>query len=248
MLRQARQSKILEVVNARKYVSLGDLISLTGASESSVRADLVELAREEKLIRLRGGAQALNTESISYELNMEAKMGIEVEAKKRIAAYAATLIPDNSMVYIDAGTSTYYLTEAIEAVGAKFVTNSVTIARKLKAKGYQVYVIGGEFKLTTDAFIGSMTREIISKFTFDLGFFGCNGVDLEQGFTTPDYEEAVVKRAAMGQCAKAYVLADHTKLGVRTAVYFHPFVGEEIITDRITKPVFNGKGIKEVQE
>ena len=246
MLKQARQSKILEAVNELKYVSLGDLVTLTGASESSVRADLVELAREEKLIRLRGGAQALNSESISYELSVEAKMGIEVDAKKRIAVYAASLIPDNSMVYIDAGTSTYYLPEAVTAVRAKFVTNSVAIAKVLKAKGYQVYVIGGEFKSTTDAFIGAMTREIIAKFSFDLGFFGCNGIDLEQGITTPDYEEAVVKRAAMGQCAKVYVLADHTKFGVRTAVSFHPFIGEEIITDRTPKSPFNGKGIKEV--
>ncbi len=246
MLRQKRRDLILDALSERKYLSLGDLISLTGASESSIRADLVELGAEGKLIRLRGGAQALNNESSSFELSVEAKMGIEVEAKRAIAAFAATLIKEGSFVYLDAGTSTYYLAEAIQAVQITVVTNSLTLAKKMKERGYPVYVVGGEFKLTTDAFIGSMTREILSRFTFDVGFFGTNGIDLQQGLTTPDYEEAMVKKAAMEQCAKAYVLADHTKFGVRTAVTFHPFRPEEIITDRLDRDEFDHLGIKEV--
>ncbi|MCR4562349.1 MAG: DeoR/GlpR family DNA-binding transcription regulator [Bacilli bacterium] len=246
MIKQERQKIIVDAVNEHKYVSLGDLITLTGASESSIRADLIELAGEEKLIRLRGGAEAINNESLSYELNVETKMGIEVEAKKKIAAYAASLVKDDSVIYIDAGTSTYYLAEALSARRVKIVTNSISIARKLKARDYETFVIGGEFKLTTDAFIGTMTREIIAKFIFDMGFFGTNGIDIRQGCTTPDYEEAVVKRAAMAQCNKVYVLADHTKFDVRTTVSFHPFVPEEIITDYINKKDFENKGIKEV--
>ena len=245
MLKQERRALILQAVNEHKFVSLSDLISLTGASESSVRADLVELSSEGKLIRLRGGAQALNDASSSYELSVEAKMGIEVEAKKRIASYAASLIPDGSFVYIDAGTSTYYLVEEIVAEHIKIVTNSLILARKLKMRGYQVYVVGGEFKLTTDAFIGTMTCEFLSRFTFDVGFFGTNGIDLEKGFTTPDYEEAVVKKTAMAQTRNPYILADHSKFGVITAISFHPFQGNIIITDSLPREEFQDKGIKE---
>ena len=248
MLREARLSKILEVVNERKYVSFHDLMEITGASESSIRADLVFLANEGKIIRLRGGAQAIEEERSSvHELSVEAKMELQVEEKKKIAKYAATLVKDNSAIYVDAGTSTYHFVEALEAKNVKVLTNSVTIARKLKSKGYRVYITGGEFKSITDAFIGPMTRDIISKFSFDLGIFGCNGVDLKQGLTTPDYEEAVVKTAAMEQCKKVYVLADHTKFGVKTAVSFHPFDGKEIITDKITSKEFKNKNIIEVK-
>ncbi|MCR4911932.1 MAG: DeoR/GlpR family DNA-binding transcription regulator [Bacilli bacterium] len=248
MLREARLSKILEVVNERKYVSFHDLMEITGASESSIRADLVYLDSEGKLIRLRGGAQAIEEDPSSiHELSVEAKMELQVEEKKLIAEYAAKLVKDNTAIYIDAGTTTYHFVEAIEAKNLKVLTNSVTIARKLKLKGYRVYITGGEFKSITDAFIGSMTRDIISQFSFDIGFFGCNGVDLNKGLTTPDYEEAIVKKAAMEQCKKLYVLSDHTKFGVRTAVSFHPFVGQEIITDKIYKQEFKNKNIIEVK-
>lgn len=245
MLKEARLSTIVSAVEERKYVSLHDLMRLTKSSESTIRADLIELSNAGRIIRLRGGAQALNSETLSYELSLEAKMEIQVDAKKRIACEAAKLIKDNSVIYIDAGTTTYYLCDYIEARGVKIMTNSMAIAKKLTAKGFLVYVAGGELKNITDAFIGPMTREIISKFNFDLGFFGVNGIDLQQGFTTPDYEEAVVKRTAMGQCKQAYVLADHSKFGVVTSVQFHPFSPTEIICDRIHNDSYKGLGIKE---
>ena len=245
MLKQARQSLILESVNERKYVSLQDLMTLTASSESTIRADLVELGKSHKLIRLRGGAQALNSDSFSYELSLETKMEIQTEAKKAIARYAASLVKDHSMIYVDAGTTTYYFCEYLSAVGVKIMTNSVSIAKVLKGKGYQVYITGGEFKLTTDAFIGPMTREILSRFNFDMGFFGCNGVDQNQGITTPDYEEAVVKKTAMEQCKSVFVLADHTKFGTKTTVKFHDFDPTMIITDEIKDPSYSQLGITE---
>ena len=248
MLKEARHSKILQALKERQYLSLNDLVEITNSSESSVRADLVTLANEGKLIRLRGGARALDDAAFSYEPTFESNIKLEVDGKKRIAEYAASLVKEDSIIYIDAGTSTYYLVDALKNNKLTVVTNSVILARHLKLKGYQVYITGGEFKLTTDAFIGMMTREILSKFNFDMGFFGCNGIDLEKGLTTPDYEEAVVKNTAMNCCRQVYVLADHTKLGVKTSVTFHPFKGEEIIIDRITKKEFKNKGMLEVNK
>lgn len=247
MLKQERQATILEAVGTHHFVSIHDLMALTASSESTLRGDLNELAEQGKLIRLRGGAQAVNDRSLSYELTLETKMGIESEAKRKIGVYAASLIHPGSVVYLDAGTTTLAVAKAVEAKGAKFVTNSVSVARKLKSRGYQTFITGGEFKLTTDAFIGALTQETLVRFHFDMGFFGCNGVDLAQGITTPDFEEASVKQLAMAQCGQAYVLADHTKFGVVTAVSFHPFIGEEIITDAIIKADYRGLGIIEVK-
>ena len=246
MLKEERQSLILKMVKEQGFATLQELAAYIGSSENTIRGDLNELSSMGALIRIRGGAQCVDAPSLSYEPTMEDKMGVEVEAKKAIADYAATLVKDHSVIYIDAGTSTYYLAEAISAKDVKIMTNSMHIARPLCKKGYKVYVTGGEFKQTTDVYIGPMTREIISKFNFDMGFFGVNAIDLEQGLSTPDYEEAVVKKTAIAQCRQVYFLADHTKLGIKTSVNFHPFIGEEIITDQILIPSYKDHGIKEV--
>lgn len=248
MLKEERHSIILESVNERNYVSLHDLMELTSSSESTIRADLVELAKIGKIIRLRGGAQAIDRDVVSYELSNETKMSIEVDSKKSIAEYAARFVKDNTMIYVDAGTTTIHLIDYITAKSVAIVTNSLSIAKKAKINGFKVYVVGGDIKLTTDAFIGSLAQDIILRFTFDVGFFGANGIDFVQGITTPEVEEAIIKQTAMSKCKKIYVLADHTKIGVKTAVTFHPFIGSEIITDKILNSNYQYKGILEVQK
>ena len=248
MLKEARFSTILEAVSERKYVSLRTLMELTQSSESTIRADLIELDRMGKLLRLRGGAQALNDASISYELSIEEKMAIQLPAKRAIAEKAASLVRTGQMIYVDAGTSTYAFIDALEVPGIKIVTDSYFIAKKAHQKGYTTYVIGGEFKASTDAFIGPMAQEILNRFRFDVGFFGTNGIDLKQGFTTPDVEEAAIKMKAMSQCDSLYVLADNSKFDVVTAVRFHPFEGNILITDEITKPHYQGLGILEASK
>lgn len=247
MLKEARFSSILEAVNTRKYISLHALMEITGCSESTIRADLIELAKEGKLLRLRGGAQAINDETLSYELSVEDKMGIQYAQKKMIAQKAVQLIKPNMLIYLDAGTSTYALAEELDVPNVQVFTNSVLIARKVVSKGHKAYVIGGKLKYATDAFIGSMAEGILSQFRFDLGFFGTNGVDATSGCTTPDVEEASIKRKAISQCREAYILADSSKFDVVTAVYFHPFEPTHIITDSIQKEKYLNLGILEAK-
>ena len=247
MLKEARFSKILEVVNERKYASLKALSLETGCSESTIRADIIELDKLGKLLRLRGGAQALNDESLSYELSIEEKMNLQMAEKKAIAKYAVSLIEPRSMVYLDAGTTTYYLAEELDDPSVTVITNSVLIARKVSSKGIRAYVIGGELKLSTDAFIGPMAIESLGRFRFDIGFFGTNGIDLKQGFTTPDVEEATIKSKAIAQCTRYYVVADSSKFDAVTAVSFAPFEGKAILTDLVKLDSYKDKGILEAQ-
>ena len=53
--------------------------------------------------------------------------------------------------------------------------------------------------------------EQLDKYNFTKGFFGTNGIDLKRGFTTPDQKEAAVKKKAMEQCQKTYILSDASK-------------------------------------
>lgn len=246
MLRQKRLELILNLVEKNRYVTLTDLKQSLKSSESTIRGDLVELEKEGKIIRLHGGAQVIDSVSISNEKDMDEKENLESDAKHLIGKYAATLVQDKSLIYVDAGTSTKIMCEYFEVDQVTIVTNSSSIARVLKQKGYKVYVTGGEFKLTTDAFIGSFTLETLKRFNFDMGFFGTNGVSLEQGFTTPDYEEAIVKQKAISKCKKAFVLADHTKFDVESAVQFASLEDAKIICDYCNNKEYGKSNIIEV--
>jgi len=248
MLKNLRLEMILNLVNEKEYVSLHELMKKTNSSESTIRADLVNLEKEGKIIRLHGGAKSINDISLnSLELNMNEKSSLNVEEKNEIAKLAASLIKDNSLVYIDAGTTTSILCDYISSTGNTYITNSMTIAQKLARKKFKVYVTGGEIKLTTDAFVGTFPIETIKRFTFDIGFFGTNAVSLKQGYTTPDYEEAIIKKTALERSKKAYVLADASKIGLESRVKFASFEDATLITNKLVNKYYRNKNVLEVK-
>lgn len=46
--------------------------------------------------------------------------------------------------------------------------------------------------------------QLLKMYHFTRGFFGTNGITLREGFTTPDINEALVKKTAMEQCPEEY--------------------------------------------
>lgn len=165
-------------------------------------------------------------------------MGCTSGEKRSIAKLAAALIGQEDFVYIDAGTSTASLAEAISEREAVYVTNGILHAKCLAEKGCRVFLPGGELKEDTQALVGGAAVEWLNKYNFTKGFFGTNGIHLEKGYTTPDISEALVKEAAMKRCREAYVLADSSKFGHVSSVTFARFEDAQIITDHISDPVF----------
>ena len=108
--------------------------------------------------------------------------------------------------------------EHIQEKDATFVTNAVAHAQKLAAKGFHVILLGGTLKQSTEAIIGTSASLMLNDYHFSIGFFGANGVCKEAGYTTPDTEEALIKKSAALQCHKFYALCDHSKFNVVSSV------------------------------
>ncbi|MDD3746499.1 MAG: hypothetical protein PHD70_08525 [Anaerostipes sp.] len=129
---------------------------------------------------------------------------------------------------------------------ATYVTNAVTHALKLMKKGFHVCLIGGELKEVTEAIVGSVAIENLEKYNFTKGFFGANGIDLKTGITTPDVNEAMIKKVAKNHCLQSYILADHSKFAKITAITFCQMTDTIIITDKIKDK--NYKKLKNIKE
>ncbi len=165
---------------------------------------------------------------------MNTKLSLNVKEKEAIGRAAAALITNEDFVFIDAGTTTLVMTDAInEGVRATFVTNGIVHAKKLIQKGLKAYIIGGQIKLSTEAVVGTEAISNMSRFNFTKAFIGVNGITAERGFTTPDPEEAAVKTSAMARCRKNFVLADHTKFDKVCPMTFAELENAVIITDEL---------------
>lgn len=232
MLSEERFRTILEILKQRKTASVTELADALNTSESTIRRDITALADMGKLKKIYGGAAAITKNFISDEPDVNTKASQNVEQKEQIARYASNLINNDDFIFIDAGTTTLRLIDFIPTTKAVFVTNGIVHAKKLAAKGFKVYIIGGEIKAQTEAITGSAAVSSILKYNFTKCFLGTNGVSIENGFTTPDIEEALVKQSALENSYVSFVLADSSKFDTVSSVTFAKLEQACIITDK----------------
>ncbi|MCM3279805.1 DeoR/GlpR family DNA-binding transcription regulator [Exiguobacterium sp. MER 193] len=214
MLTKQRHQLILQRLSEHKVVKLKELVDLTDSSESTIRRDLTDLEAEGYLARVHGGATLIATPD--EEPTFEEKRDRFVDEKVAIARKAATFIEDGMSIYLDAGTTTQAMVPFLEGKKIVVVTNSLPIANELFDLDIKTFVIGGELKRSTQALVGYNARESMMNYRVDLAFVGMNGIDLEAGYTTPDPEEALVKKTAIELAQTSFVLADASKIGKRT--------------------------------
>lgn len=243
MLAEERLSRIKERLDERGSVTVAELMEYLSASESTIRRDLNTLDAMGEIIKVHGGAMSNNTSFKLRDDEVNERRVINMEQKRLIAGYAASLVGRDDFVYIDAGTTTEYLPEYLTEKNAVYVTNAVTHAQRLASRGFEVYLIGGRLKPSTEAVVGADATEALSRYNFTIGFWGTNGIHKRSGFTTPDREEADVKQISIRNCKKPYILADSTKFGAISPVRFADFDDVSVITEAVPTGYENYKNI-----
>lgn len=209
MLTEERYQYIIDRLAQQGLVKSQDLMKETNSSESTIRRDLDVLEERGLLARVHGGAKRVY--EVEQELPVTEKTLKNVHEKKEIAQYAATMISDGDTIFLDAGTTTLYMIPFLKHKKIRIVTNAVQQASLLADQNNDVILIGGVLKNTTKAVIGTISLNQLSQYRFNKAFLGINGIDIEYGLTTPDPEEAAIKKQAVKNSAKVFILADKTK-------------------------------------
>lgn len=233
MLTEERYQIILNEINKKSLVYVSDLVRDLDTSESTIRRDLNFLHKEGKLKKVHGGATALDKLIHTKDELISTRESLNIDEKLEIAKYAASLIEENDLVYIDSGTTTDLMIEFINKKEAVYVTNGINQAKKLGRKGLKTYILGGELKGSTEAMVGGEAVNTLKKYNFNKGFFGTNGISKESGYTTPDINEALVKQAALKRTSEAYIVADNSKFDEISCVTFGELEEAVIITTKV---------------
>ena len=233
MLTQERYQMILQLLSERDAVTVAELSSQLGISESTIRRDLNYLDDTGKLRKVFGGATASRPNVSVTETASETRENEMLEEKTAIARYAGTLVHDGDFVFIDAGTTTYRFIDFLTNTKANYITNGVAHARKLIQKGFNTYIIPGRVKPVTEAVVGSTGIDNISRYNFTKAFMGVNGINIEAGYTTPEIDEGMIKEAVMKHSYMSFILSDHTKFRRVFPVTFSDIRKGCIITDYV---------------
>jgi len=222
MYAEERQQAIARLVNQRGRMSVNQLARDYDVTTETVRRDLSALERMGLVRRVHGGVVPPASLSL-IEAGLRERDQVNTESKERIARAALEqLPPPGGTILLDAGTTTSRLAGLLPPDHELTVTtHGVPIAARLAGqRQIDLRMLPGRVRRTTQAAVGADTVGALSNLRVDVAFLGTNGVTTEHGLTTPDPDEAAVKRALIASGRRVVALADASKFGVETAVRF----------------------------
>jgi len=195
-------------------VKVKELSEKFKVTEDCIRKDLGALEKQGKLKRTYGGAVVLRENLHTMEVSK--RRNSDVEAKRRIAEAAVSLINEKDMVFLDISTSNLAVAELLEKDQREItvVTNMIDILVIL-AHNPKIRLVfaGGKINKSRDGFWGGMTMDFISHLKPDIAFVGAVGVDVrENSVSTYDIEDGINKAAIIRASKKAYLVAEAKKL------------------------------------
>jgi DeoR/GlpR family transcriptional regulator of sugar metabolism len=215
MLTLERKTLILENLKKSGRIVAKNLSEKLGLSEDTIRRDLRELAAQGLLQRVHGGALPASPTVAT----LASRRIMSVQEKQRLGQAGAKLLQSGQSAFIDGGTTHLELVRSLPAnYQGTIVTHSPAIAMALESHtAIDVILIGGRLFRHSMVTTGAATLQAIDDLRIDIFFLGLTGLREDEGLTTGDFEEAVIKRAIISRAAETISLVTSEKLGAASA-------------------------------
>lgn len=206
MLAKERRMHLLNAINLTGSVSVEEMAVEFGVAPMTIRRDLNIISEQGNITRCHGGAV------LKDEITYIDKRITNSPDKIAIAKKAKEYLKTGSVVFIDAGTTTFELALVLDdTLDLTIVTNDLKIAEKLSETRDDIIICGGTVQKNTGCIMGYYATRMMSNFTFDIGFFGAPSVNEEYDVSCPTMEKAFFKKQLSTQCLQSYLLVDSSK-------------------------------------
>lgn len=212
MLQAERLERIQEYLVTNKYASIAELSEFFHTSPSTIRRSLRELEQKKIVENIRGGA-VLAGSGNTFEPPYSIKRQRNEAEKKRIAAYAASLISGNCSIFLDASSTVRELVQTLRhKQDVTVCTNDVQIAADLSlAPNLTVLVTGGVLRQGYYSLSGFFAEQFIAHTQVDYAFMGIDAISPNNAFMLTNTEEVGIKRKIGQHSKELIILADHEK-------------------------------------
>jgi len=221
--RYRRWNQLLELLAAEGQLQVDHAALELGVSAATIRRDFDELASQQMLARIRGGAVA---QGVTYDLPLRYKTERHPSEKQRIAVVAAGLVQPGQVVGLNGGTTTTEVARALAmradltAVNGMpaftVVTNALNIATELAVRQHiKIVVTGGVARPQSYELIGPLATGVLERVSIDVAMLGVDGIDPAAGAMAQHEGEASINSLMATQAGQVVVVADSSKVGRR---------------------------------
>lgn len=210
MFLTTRHSEIIDLAKQHGRVLVDDLASRFEVTPQTIRKDLNDLCDRRLLTRIHGGALfPSGTVNMEYEQRRQ----IAAEGKAAIGRIAASLIPDNASLFINIGTTTEAVSEALlERERLMVITNNINVANRMRIyEKFEVVIAGGVVRASDGGIVGEAAVDFIRQFKVDFAVIGASAIDEDGALLDFDFREVKVAQAIIANARHVILVSDSTK-------------------------------------
>lgn len=214
-----REEIILDAIRSKGFTTYRFLEANVEASPATIRRDLARLEKQAKIVRLHGGAKAVETDSKAagsppglagtpFEKSLELNIG----TKRAIGKAAAALCESGEGIIIDGGTTTYQMCEHLADRNLQVLTNSLYIVNALLGQeSTQLIVPSGPIFREQNIILAPAGEVSMPNFHASKLFLGAAAVS-QRGIFQADALLVASQRRFLDRTDKVILLVDSSKL------------------------------------
>ena len=211
-----RASAIRQHLFAKGFCSIAEIAAAVGASEPTVRRDLLALEAEGQILRSHGGAQI--AAASGNEIAFESREQINLPVKRAIGEAAYHLLRPDTSVFLDAGTTVLQLARRLRLtpMPLRVFTNCLPVAQVLMpVPQISVTLLGGTLRAGNASMVGMLAETALERLWFDQLFLGVGAVSDDGNISSADDQEARLNAAMLTRSKAPIILTDADKFGQR---------------------------------
>ncbi|MCM5663757.1 DeoR/GlpR family DNA-binding transcription regulator [Galbibacter mesophilus] len=193
MLKAERKQIILNEVRIHNRILLTDIAEILKVSIDTVRRDVTELHKENKLKKVHGGAISLGFDNYSIKRDDI----YSLEQKSHIAQKALSLVKNGQVILLTGGTTNMELARLLPPeLNITCFTPSLPVANLLLNKhNVEIIFIGGKISKSSQITTGGEALNLLADIKADICFLGTNSIDPDDGLTEFDWDIVQLKKA-----------------------------------------------------
>ncbi|GAA1906628.1 DeoR/GlpR family DNA-binding transcription regulator [Williamsia serinedens] len=227
---EARRADIVRQARSVGLAGVDDLAAQFGVTPSTIRRDLAHLTSRGLIARTYGGAIALES---TRESSLRQRTAESYDAKRAIAAWAASQVRDGETVIVDAGTTAGEVGAHLrDTRDVTVIAAGLTVLEALVDAPVRIECLGGTLRPLTQGFVGPLAEATLTRLTAHHAFLGADAVHARFGICEAESAQTRLKEMMMERADHVWVLAHAAKLGQKP---FHAWAalpaGATLVTD-----------------
>ncbi len=239
MHEKERQKIILSAVENRPVVTVAELVSMTAASEATIRRDIATLHLAKQVRRVRGGVESIAPPQVTGLAGrpLSVNRGINAQQKQAIANAAAELCEDGESIIINGGSTTFNMVYPLASKRLQILTNSMPIAQYLLYNSKNTITLpGGTIYREQDIILSPFENDISRHFHARRMFMGAQAIS-PLGIMEADPQVIQAEQRLLEQTDELIVMADSSKFDKRSGLIItalervHTIITDEGLSD-----------------